>query len=445
MVFIKGKKKDPLLNIGVGISAKHSSLASAEEIAKISSIIKCCENQPDFCPIIHFSFSESQDILKDVFEIKRLWPSINRLQLNDLPTIDLHILKRICEVFSVDLPISDENFHLLSNDQFRNIITKNKVLIVLDNSKGKGIEETEESFIKKIDTLLSYGLNDIGLCGGFGPEQLDTFFRIKRFYKFNFSIDAETNLKTDGMVNVEKVKLYLHQLLRSDDPNQEGISQTRKFLEEHRTLNWDKTEINGYEFSIHSKVFNPGYFPSSKWFASELSSLVKDDLRFCEIGCGSGAVSCLLAFSNPNLEITATDISPYASENTKFNAKHLGLASRISVFTGDVLDSIKEKGNFDSIFWALPFGFLDPGTIITLEEAQVFDPGYRAIRKFFQTAKEYLKPTGRLLIGFSSDLGNLDLLKAIANEFSFKLEKVREKTMMEEHKIKFEILQGVIC
>jgi methylase of polypeptide subunit release factors len=144
------------------------------------------------------------------------------------------------------------------------------------------------------------------------------------------------------------------------------------------------------------------------------------------------------------MRVTATDINPHASENTKLNAENLGLSKKISVLTGDVLDNIHEEARFDSIFWALPFGFLDPGAQINLEEAQVFDPGYRAIRKFFQTAKDHLKPKGRLLLGFSSDLGHPDLLAEIANEYSFKLVKLKEKAMKEDDEIVFEILEGRI-
>lgn len=440
--YLKYKKKDPFLKIGVGIAANRNALTNKAEIKRISSIVKACDKHPTFSPVIHFSFSKSTDILKDIEEIHKIWPSIKRLQLNDWKKLDVTVLKKICKLFAVDVPLSDENFHLVQDVKFRNAIKKNKAFIMLDNSKGKGIKESKESFSQKIDTLLGYGLNDIILCGGFGPDELETYFELRRYYRINFSIDAETNLKTDGKVDKERVKLYLNQLIRFDDPKQEGIEQTRKFLKEHRRTDWDKVKLEGHEFAIDAKVFHAGHFPSSSWFATELRDIVKHDKKFCEVGCGSGVISCLLALANPKLEITATDINPHATENTKLNAKKLGLSTKIKAFAGDVLDSINPKSYFDSIFWALPFGFLDPGTEISLEEAQVFDPGYRAIRKFFKSAKKYLKPKGRLLIGFSSDLGNRALLDEIAKEYSIKLVKIKEKIMKEDANITFEILEG---
>lgn len=441
--FIKQKRKDPLLKIGVGIAADCFSLISKNEIERISCIITCCDRWSECIPVIHFSFLKSSDILQDVKEIKKNWPSINRIQLNDL-SLTVDSLKRICKIVLVDIPLSDDNFALVHNAQFRHIVKKNKLFILLDNSKGKGLKESKESFTKKIDTLLTYGLNDIFLCGGFGPDQLDTYFEIRRYYRINFSIDAETNLKTNGKVDIGKIQLYLSQLIRFDSPKQEGVEQTRKFLKERRQLGWDKVMVNGYEFSVHAKVFHAGHFPSSGWFGSELCSLIENDSTFCEIGCGSGVISCLVALANPELQVTTTDISPYASKNTKVNAERLGLLSRFTILTGDVLDSVQPGADFDSIFWALPFGFLDPGAKISLEEAQVFDPGYRAIRKFFQTAKQYLKPNGRLLIGFSTDLGHFELLQELAAGCSIKLVKIKEKIMQEDVKITFEIFEGRI-
>lgn len=441
---IKTQKKDPLQKVCAGIAVNNHSLTDANEIERIKSIIHACSSHTEFIPVIHFSFLKSTDVLKDVNEIKRIWPTINRIQLNDLKNLCIKDLKKICEIFLVDIPLSDDNFDLVHNPEFRKIIKKNNSFITLDNSKGKGIKEEKESFIKKIDILLAYGLSNITLCGGFGPDQLERYFEIRRYYRINFSIDAETNLKTDGRVDTEKVKLYLLQLIRFDDPKQEGIEQTRKFLEEHRRSNWDKATVNGHEFYIHSQVFHAGIFPSTAWFGSEICSLVRNESNFCEIGCGSGVISCLIALSNPLLKITSTDINPYASENTKLNAENLGLLSQITTLTGDVLDSVESGACFDSIFWALPFGFLDPGVSISLEEAQVFDPGYRATRKFLQTAKKHLKPNGRLLIGFSTDLGHRDLLEDLAKEYSIKLVKIREKTMKEDSEIKFEIFEGRI-
>lgn len=441
--FLKNKNLDPLLKICIGVAANHKTLSSKKEKERIRSIFEICAHYEELVPVLHFSFRDSIDVLKEMERIRTHFLFVNRLQVNDLSRLKVIYLKKAYDLFQkVDVPLSEETFGLIHNKQFRNLIKKHKSFILLDNSKGKGIQESKDSFMKKMEILLSYGFNDISLCGGFGPDELDTYFELRRYYRVNFSIDAETKLKKKGKIDIEKIKLYLSQLIRFDDPNLSGIEQTRKFLEQHRRSTWESIKIEDREFLIHPKVFHPGYFPSTRWFASEICNHIKGHVDFCEVGCGSGVISCLVALANPRLHIIATDINPYATQNTELNAERLGLKGRVEALQGDVLDNIPEEYRFDSIFWALPFGFLDPGTNIDLEEIQVFDPGYRAIRKFFQTAKKYLKPDGKLLIGFSSCLGHQKLLEQLAKESNINLSKVSEKEMRESEEVTFELLVG---
>lgn len=440
--FIKDKRKDPLLKICVGIEANDLTLTDKNKIAQIESIFKACNLHEGFIPVLHFSFRNSTDILQDLKKIKELLPFVKRVQLNDLPVIDSKYISQASEFFSVDLPLSDDNFEMIHDEKLRNIIKESKMFILLDNSKGRGIKEVESSFKRKIDKLLHYGLNDIAVCGGFGPDELDTYFSLRRYYRFNLSIDAESKLKTNGRVDLEKTMLYLYQLTRFDDPDKQGIEQTRKILEKQRSSSSEMIIIQNAEFLIHPKVFHPRYFPSTTWYAEKVSELAKSMNSFCEVGCGSGVVSCLVAMANPRIHVVATDISSYASENTKINVNRLYLNTKVDVVQGDVLDAIKEGTLFDAIFWSLPFGFLDPGTEVDIEETQVFDPGYRGIRKFFKNAKKFLNPHGQLLIGFSSDLGHFELLKEIASEFKVRLELKDEKILTEKKEIKFELFVG---
>jgi len=441
--FLKDKKHDPLLKICVGVSADHSVLNDSEKVSHIEALFHTCDFYEGFVPILHFSFRNSPDTLKDIRTIKKKLPFVKYIQTNDVPSSELETIKLACRSFLADIPLSDSNFDLVHDASFRKTITKYKAFILLDNSKGTGIRETKEALMKKIDILLKYGLNDIAIFGGFGPDDLDTYFELRRYYKINFSIDAETKLKTDGQIDIDKTKLYLSQLIRFDDPKEAGIEQTRTFLQQSKHTDWDKTVVDGKEFSIHPAVFNSSSFASTAWFAQVVKEQVQGQKDFCEVGCGAGVESCLVALANPDMQVVSTDINPFASENTKFNAEKLGVGDRIEITTGDVLDGVASVKKFDSIFWALPFGFLDPGTEVTMEEMQVFDPGYRAVRKFFNTAKNFLKPNGQLLIGFSSDLGNQELLEELAKQAGLKIDTVAEKEIQEKDTLKFELLRGI--
>ena len=440
--FLKGRQRDPLLKICVGIYADHDSLANREDIVRLESLFQVCDFYEGFVPILHFSFKKSADPIKDLKAIKKLLPFVKYIQTNDLTLPDLEAIKLACRLFLADIPLHDGNFSLVENPDFRKCIVKYKAFVLLDNSKGMGIRESKESLMEKISSLLKYGLNDIAIFGGFGPDDLDTYFELRRYFRINFSIDAETKLKTDGHVDLEKIKTYLTQLIRFDDPKIAGVEQTKTFLQQSKQTDWSPTVVNNQKFLVHPAVFNSGAFPSTAWFAEMVKKEVVGQKDFCEVGCGSGIETCLVALDNPQMKIVSTDINPFASENTKLNADNLGVGERVEVSVGDVLDGIPLDKKFDTIFWALPFGFLDPGSNISLEEMQVFDPGYRSIRKFFTTAKNYLKEGGQLLIGFSSDLGDSDLLEDIAKQAGIKLEVVAEKEIQEKDMVNFELICG---
>ena len=441
--FLRDNKRDPLLKICVGVTADSGIFSDSEGIEKIQAIFQACEYYENFVPILHFTFSKSSDPEADVKAIKKSLPFVSYLQLNDLEVEEMSTLTYACKNFLADIPLFDENFHLVENEEFRTLVKKYKAFVLLDNSKGRGIRDSKENLMKKIDTLISYGLNDIAIFGGFGPDDLDSYFELRRHYKINFSIDAETKLKTDGEIDIEKTKTYLKQLLRFDDPKEAGIEQSITFLQQNQISDWKTIQVGDLKFKVHPAVFNPEPFPSTKWFSDFLNAYLAGQKDFCEIGCGAGVISCLAAATNPDLKVVSSDINPFAVETTKLNAIENNLQNQLEVVEGDVLDGVNKELRFDTIFWALPFGYLDPGTKIDLRETQLFDPGYRATRKFLAEAKHFLKPSGSILLGFSEDLGNMDLLEDIAKECGISFEKIAEMELKESEQINFQIIKGI--
>ena len=434
--------KDPFLNLYVGITTTPGKLTSKKERARIEEIYKLISTYEDLIPVLHVSFKSSTEPGQDLDAIREVFPFARRLQLNDLEQISYSLIKKACKLFEIVLPLADENFEILENPKVRSLIKTQSGTILLDNSKGTGKIEMFDNYRGKIDQLFEWGLRNVALCGGFGPDQLETYYALRRYYRVNFSIDAESKLKRENRVDVSLTQKYLSQLLDSTVPSAFGVAQTKAFMKKQRRTKWDSMKVEGKEFSIHPKVFHAGKFPSSLWYAEILAKRVAGEKDFCEVGCGAGLATCLIGLRNPSIKVVATDVNPFAAENTRKNAKVFNLTRSIRVVTADVLDGLKKKDLFDTIFWALPFGFLDAGSELNLEEMQVFDPGYRAIRKFFQTAKRHLKPGGRLLIGFSTELGDVHLLQKFAKEFHLKLRKKDTAMLTEEKEIEFELLEG---
>jgi release factor glutamine methyltransferase len=62
--------------------------------------------------------------------------------------------------------------------------------------------------------------------------------------------------------------------------------------------------------------------------------------RVADVGTGSGVIGVTLAVRKPTIEVWATDVSPEAVELTRRNAERLGVADRVHVLEGDLLDPV---------------------------------------------------------------------------------------------------------
>jgi len=212
--YVSTINKDPFLKICIGVYADTHTFSDIQALRNVESIFKAAEHFEGFVPILHFTFKFSSDPKKDISAIRSVMPYVKYLRLNDLFSDHLQILTYANKFFLTDIPITDELMHLADNPLFVKEINDSKTFIMLDDSHGKGKQDDQKNIMRKIDKMLSVGINDIALCGGFGPDTLKSYFNIREHYKINFSIDAETKLKTNNVIDLEKVKKYLSELMK---------------------------------------------------------------------------------------------------------------------------------------------------------------------------------------------------------------------------------------
>lgn len=84
-----------------------------------------------------------------------------------------------------------------------------------------------------------------------------------------------------------------------------------------------------------------------------LMRLPDGPVRVVDVGTGSGAIAVALALRAPSAEIWAVDLSPQAVELTRANAELYGLADRLRVVQGDLLEAI--PGELDLVVANLPY------------------------------------------------------------------------------------------
>ena len=199
-----------------------------------------------------------------------------------------------------------------------------------------------------------------------------------------------------------------------------------------------KIKVLGRNFIVLPNVFSPKYFFDTEFFAKEIP--VRKGEEFLEIGPGTGVISVIMALKGA-AKVVGIDINPDAVKNSRENAKMHKVDDIVQIFQGNLYSPLTEKDKFDTIFWNTPFGFIKKNKISTLEKA-VFDPGYKSTEKFIKGAQKFLKPNGRLLIGFSSTLGHLTKLKELLKKYNYQVKLIAQIKSIETYPVKFELFEA---
>ncbi|MBQ2840047.1 MAG: methyltransferase [Oscillospiraceae bacterium] len=115
----------------------------------------------------------------------------------------------------------------------------------------------------------------------------------------------------------------------------------------------DNLGINGFVMEQDEKYLKLG---TDAMLLSEFAR-VKKGANVCDLGCGSGAVSVLLAARHENISISGVEIVEGAAELARKNVMHNNLENRMKVYTLDLKDvrSVFEAGSFDSVVSNPPF------------------------------------------------------------------------------------------
>lgn len=240
---------------------------------------------------------------------------------------------------------------------------------------------------------------------------------------------SNKDLKEESMIEEGKPKLDYKDYLEG---TKKVLEKSKLEREKYTVMIMDK------EFVVYPNVFSPKYFRDTELFAENFP--VNNNEEMLEIGSGTGIIS-IIAIEKGARKVVATDINSDAIKNSQENIEKYQMQDRIEVRQGDVYSVIKPEEKFDTIFWNTPFGLTDEENIPDLEKS-VYDPGYKSTEKFIRQARNHLKEKGRILIGFSSTLGKLDLIKKYCEESDFSLKLLYEVDSEETHPVKFEIFEA---
>jgi release factor glutamine methyltransferase len=124
--------------------------------------------------------------------------------------------------------------------------------------------------------------------------------------------------------------------------------------------------------------------------------------RVADVGTGSGAIAVSLALAAPRAEVWATDLSAAAVLLARANARRLGVADRVQVVRGDLLERV--PGELDLITANLPYlpsgDCADYPELAGEPDEAVFAPGdgLEPYRRLLDSAGERLTVDGAVVI-----------------------------------------------
>ncbi|MEJ2110536.1 MAG: peptide chain release factor N(5)-glutamine methyltransferase [Acidobacteriota bacterium] len=193
-------------------------------------------------------------------------------------------------------------------------------------------------------------------------------------------------------------------------------------------------EFFGLDFRVTPAVLVPR--PETEFLVEAAVSIIQNkigpNVRFLDIGTGSGCIAISIAIENPGCSGCATDISSPALEIAKFNARRHKVAGRIKFIRSDLLDCFRMKPVFDLILCNPPYVAMDEYDTLACN-VKDFEPhlalfggrdGLDVFRRLIPGAASYLKPEGFLLLEIGA--GQLHSVRSLLDREGFVFEDVLE-------------------
>ena len=161
-------------------------------------------------------------------------------------------------------------------------------------------------------------------------------------------------------------------------------------------------EFMALDFEVTPAVLVPN--PDTEVLVQRAVAIAREaagGIRAADVGTGSGCIAVSLAHYAPGAEVWAGDVSAEALEVAARNVVKHGLAERVHLVCGDLLDAI--PGELDVVCANLPY--VDPSATLPPEvraqpASALFagDGGAELIARLLLAAPRHLRPGGRVLV-----------------------------------------------
>ena len=171
-------------------------------------------------------------------------------------------------------------------------------------------------------------------------------------------------------------------------------------------------EFHGLDFRVTPDVMVPR--PETETLVDEALAWARSrpaPVTIADVGTGSGCIAVALAVRLPDARLVAADVSPAALAVAEDNARRHGVAERVRLLSGDLLQPL--PGPVDLVVANLPY--IPSGRIDGLQpEVRDYEPrqaldggpdGTDLLRPLLRQAGAYLRPGGALMLEIDEEQG----------------------------------------
>lgn len=228
----------------------------------------------------------------------------------------------------------------------------------------------------------------------------------------------ESNLLLRHILNISPAQLYLDFDRELSSEQQQAYWQLvqRRISGEPSAYITGHREFYGIDYYVDSRVLIPR--PETELLVERAIQLVRSRAitSIADIGTGCGAIAISLALNLPGVKIYATDISAAALDVARLNCRKLGVAERITLLQGSLLDPLPES--VDLIVANLPYVKVADLPDKTAEPVPALDGGMEGLDKIYELGRQVagkLITQGCLLleIGMGQSAAAVSFLRAL--------------------------------
>ena len=261
-------------------------------------------------------------------------------------------------------------------------------------------------------------------------------------------------LEGDKHIHKDQSKLILSTLLNQNyleltmnlDMNvskeiEEKFLNCVKHIKNGKPIQYALNSVNfyGLDFYVDERVLIPRFETEELVYNTNyyLNKYFNNNIKVLDLGTGSGCIGLTLKHLNPNLDITLSDLSPYALEVASQNSKNLNLD--VKIIESNLFDNIEDK--YDVIISNPPYVSINDeiDDIVKDNEPHMAlyadNNGLDFYDKILSNAKNYLND--KYLIAFEIGFSQKDNVLKLINKYLNDVKVITKQDMSKRDRMVF--------